>query len=243
MAIFKEFRPFYQLDRPKGRRLVVPDIHGCYGTLLNLMNEISLTKDDQLFFLGDFIDRGPLSGAVLDYVINLQRMDYQVYPLRGNHEQMLLDAARLDPVSVLNQYLDFNNTRDLLDGNNDIKPQYVEFMDKLPYYYELEDYYLVHAGFNFTVENPFTEYDDMIWIRKFSANKRLLKEKKLIHGHTPTNLDDIKYAIDEKKPVIPLDNGCVYYNSYAVGLPNWNMGNLLCFDLDSLEIKIFPYDD
>ncbi|MBT29955.1 MAG: serine/threonine protein phosphatase [Thalassobius sp.] len=243
MAAFKEFRPFYQLDKPKGRRLVVPDIHGCYGTLLNLMNEINLTKDDQLFFLGDFIDRGPLSGAVLDYVINLQNMDYQVYPLRGNHEQMLLDAARLDPVSVLHQYLDFNNTRDLLDGSRDIKPKYVEFMDKLPYYYELEDYYLVHAGFNFTVENPFTEYDDMIWIRKFSASKRFLKEKKLIHGHTPTNLHDIKYAIEEKKSVIPLDNGCVYYNSYALDIPDWNMGNLLCFDLDSLELMVFPYDD
>lgn len=52
--MFNEFRPFYQLNKPKGRRLVISDIHGCYGTLLDLIQKIQLTKADQLFFFGRF---------------------------------------------------------------------------------------------------------------------------------------------------------------------------------------------
>ena len=244
MAIFEEFRPFYQLNKPKkGRRLVIPDIHGCYCTLLGLIKEINLTKDDHLFFLGDFIDRGPLSNAVLDDVMNLHELGFNIFPLRGNHEQMLLDAERMDPVNVLYQYLEFNNTKDLLDESNGIKSQYIEFMDMLPYYYELEDFYLVHAGFNFNVENPFLEYDDMIWIRNYSANSRILKGKKVVHGHTPKNLEDIKDAIERDKMVIPLDNGCVYYNAYGMDISEWNLGNLLCLNLDTMELTVKPYDD
>jgi len=240
--MFSEFRPFYQLNKPKGRRLVIPDIHGCYATLLDLIQKIKLTKADQLFFLGDFIDRGPLSAAVLDFVFNLHELGFQIHPLRGNHEEMLLDSAKLDARNTLHQYLDFNNTKDLLDTDREINPKYLQFMENLPYYYELEDFYLAHAGFNFNHREPLKAYDDMIWIRDFTPNKHLLKDRKLVHGHTPTSLNIIKEAIRNDDPVIPLDNGCVFYQN-VVAIEGYEIGNLLCLDLDTFELYIQPYSE
>lgn len=240
--MFNEFRPYYQLNKPKGRRWVIPDIHGCYGTLLSILSKIRLTKNDHLFLLGDFIDRGPLSAAVLDHIFNLHELGFQVYPLRGNHEEMLLDAVKLDPNNVLTKYLDFNNTTDLLNLNREVESNYLSFMETLPFYYELEDFYLVHAGFNFNVAKPFIAYDDMIWIRNFTPNKRLLNGKRLIHGHTPTSLGLIQDAIFKNEIVIPLDNGCVYYQNEVI-IPGYEIGNLLALNLDTLELIIQPYDE
>ena len=240
--MFNEFRPYYQLNKPKGKRWVIPDIHGCYGTLLALLNKIKPTKKDHLFFLGDFIDRGPLSAAVLDHIFNLDELGFQVYPLRGNHEEMLLDAAKLDPRNVLLQYLEYNNTTDLLDREREIDKRYISFMETLPFYYELEDFYLVHAGFNFNAADPFKVFDDMVWIRDFTPNKRFLKGKKLVHGHTPTSLNVIKESISGDKDLIPLDNGCVFYQN-GINIPGYEIGNLLGLNLDTLELVVQPYDD
>lgn len=192
--------------------------------------------------MGDFIDRGPLSAAVLDYILNLHELGFQVHPLRGNHEEMLLDSAKLDAKNTLMQYLDFNNTKDLLDARREINVKYIKFMENLPYYYELEDFFLVHAGLNFNCKAPLKAYDDMLWIRDFTPNKHFLKNRKLIHGHTPTNLNIIKEAIYNAYAVIPLDNGCVFYQN-VVAIEGYEIGNLLCLDLDTFELHIQPYND
>jgi len=240
--MFEEFRPYYQLNKPKGTRWVIPDIHGCYGTLLAILNKIELTKEDHLFFLGDFIDRGPLSAAVLDHLFNLHDLGFQIFPLRGNHEEMLLDAAKLDPRNVVLQYLEYNNTKDLLNSEREIDSKYISFMERLPFYYELEDFFLVHAGFNFNVKNPLASYEEMIWIRNFTPNEKILRGKRMIYGHTPTGLSVIKKAISNKNTAIPLDNGCVFYEN-SLALPGYEIGNLLCFNLDTQELIVQPYDD
>ncbi len=45
---------------PTGQRWVISDIHGYAQTFQTLVREkIKLTRNDQLFLLGDYIDRGP----------------------------------------------------------------------------------------------------------------------------------------------------------------------------------------
>lgn len=76
------------------RRLIaIGDIHGQYEMLLELIAKIAPQSDDQLVFLGDYIDRGPNSPAVLDWLISFKQQWPQTIVLRGNHEQMLLDAV------------------------------------------------------------------------------------------------------------------------------------------------------
>lgn len=74
------------------RILAIGDVHGCLTALDTLLGHVRPTPDDQLVFLGDYIDRGPDSKGVLDRLIELKR-SRDVVCLRGNHEVMMLAAA------------------------------------------------------------------------------------------------------------------------------------------------------
>ena len=72
----------------QNRRIVIGDVHGHYDTLVALLDSISPTTNDEVYFLGDLIDRGPKSAQVVDLV-----MRNQFKCLRGNHEEMMLDVV------------------------------------------------------------------------------------------------------------------------------------------------------
>ncbi|UZR94652.1 metallophosphoesterase family protein [Chondrinema litorale] len=219
-----------KVQKPEtGRRFVISDIHGCYHSFKQLLKTINLQKEDQLFLLGDYIDRGPNSSGVLNLVIKLIQSGFQVFPLRGNHEQMLLDLEGQDE-EVIHWSLSRNNAIDLLESQGKIRQTYLEFCSRLPYIYDLGDYYLVHAGINFNSRKPFKNYEDMLWIRDFEVKEKLLQGKQIVHGHTPIELTYIKNAVKNKSSVIPLDNGCVFSGEYA------GLGKLLCLELNSGEI-------
>ncbi|MGE4545406.1 MAG: metallophosphoesterase family protein [Pedobacter sp.] len=74
------------------RLIAVGDIHGCIDQLKNLIAKINPCPKDQLVFLGDYIDRGPDSRGVLEFLIDFQKQFPQTVYLRGNHEQLFLDA-------------------------------------------------------------------------------------------------------------------------------------------------------
>ena len=69
------------------------DIHGYLDVLKEKMELIDLSGDNILIFLGDYIDRGPNSREVLEYIKNLQDKygENKVIVLKGNHEAMFLD--------------------------------------------------------------------------------------------------------------------------------------------------------
>lgn len=79
----------------RGRDLVVGDVHGCFSKLAAALADVGFNPDagDRLFLLGDLVDRGPESAAVLDW---LDRPG--VFAIRGNHEEMaeLFAAGQLD---------------------------------------------------------------------------------------------------------------------------------------------------
>ena len=71
------------------QRWIIPDIHGCAQTVKVLLeNMLKVTKHDQLYFLGDYIDRGPDGKGVIDYLMHLQKEEYNVHFIKGNHEDM-----------------------------------------------------------------------------------------------------------------------------------------------------------
>lgn len=235
----KEIPKSLFVPKPKeGRRLVIPDIHGCYRTLEVLLERIQLTKADQLFFLGDYISRGESSAKVLDMIMDLQKNGFQVYALRGNHEDMLLDCVKNRPyeLSWLNNKLHFD---DLLTSKKELKAKYLGFLNSLYYYIELDDFFLAHAGFDFSKLDPFEDYESMLWIREFTYDARKAKGKRIVHGHTTKPLIVIREALVNGVEVIPLDNGCVYLNEKP------QRGHLLCLDLDSEELvmekRVMPF--
>jgi serine/threonine protein phosphatase 1 len=215
-----------------GRQLVIPDIHACPKTFKKLVKKIGLTKNDHLFLLGDYINKGFDSAGVIDYILELMERGFQILPLRGNHEEMLLQSHReviKKGVGVLH-VSSSSKLAQLRGAEGKILPKYLTFFQNLPYYYELDKFYLVHAGFNTESKFPFRDYETMLWTKEFEGNLEKTNGKMVIVGHTPEYIQFIYRDLDINKALIRLDNGCVYKNK-------WFLGKLLCLDLNSWELK------
>ena len=79
------------------RQFTISDIHGCNISFNALLDQIGLTTADELFLLGDYIDRGPDSKGVLDTIIGLRSNGYKVRCLMGNHDEAILKARNNRP--------------------------------------------------------------------------------------------------------------------------------------------------
>lgn len=215
-------------------RFALTDVHGCALTLKALVQEqLNLRKEDELYILGDLVNKGPDSKGVIDYIVQLQKDGYQVKCLRGNHDQMLIDAfhkgdkaTNLSPVEKELTLQSFG-----ISDYDELPKKYYRFLNNLHYYLELPDFFLVHAGFDFSNKNIFKNKDAMLNIRDYKVNWDALQNKRLLHGHTPTALYSIKKAITHNDQRINLDAGCVYYK-------NAPFGNLIALNLDSMELMV-----
>lgn len=223
------------------RRFVIGDIHGCLKTLRKLVEErITLNKKDIIYFVGDFIDRGPDSKGVLDYIFRLMSDGYRIYSVRGNHEEMLLESLS-DPKFLVNwmyngaemTLLSFGLDPGIFltsETVHQIPDKYIQQIEKLPYFIELEDYLIVHAGFNFHMPDPFLDHHAMIWSRDMMYDPEKADHRTVIHGHTPVSLDEIRQTVEDPGAgLINIDAGCVY-TEYP------DLGNLAAFDLDNREL-------
>ena len=76
------------MQDPK-RKIIIGDIHGCIDELKSLVSKIAITSNDELFFIGDLIDKGPDSVAVVKYVYALSKKNKTILIL-GNHEEKFL---------------------------------------------------------------------------------------------------------------------------------------------------------
>ncbi len=227
------------------KKWVIPDIHGCAYTLQILVeNQIEPSKDDMLIFLGDYIDRGPDSKGVIDYIMGLETQGYHVKALLGNHEDYCIQAWEVDrkKSSLLGIRLRSPEQREwekrggketlksfAAKSPRNIPEKYIDWMRKLDYYFEVDDFIISHAGFNFEIDDPFEDKYSMIWIREFDVKPEKIKNKRLIHGHVPVHLDLIYQAIQSKtSKFIALDNG--------IYVPKRNgFGNLVALELTEME--------
>ena len=125
----------YEIPPAQARRFAVPDIHGCNKTFQALLDRIQLTTNDQLFLLGDYIDRGPDSVGVLDTILRLKEEGYSVFPLRGNHEQMLIESITTLPRNVLLFHKE-ENMEGLLVDEDTVADKYKDLLLNLPYYFK-----------------------------------------------------------------------------------------------------------
>ena len=81
------------------RKILIGDVHGCSGELRELVERLRLQSSDHVIFLGDLIDKGPDSRAVLDMILALRDQTCQVTNLLGNHEEKFLRWLRHEELS------------------------------------------------------------------------------------------------------------------------------------------------
>jgi serine/threonine protein phosphatase 1 len=219
------------LSKEKKREIVIGDIHGCYKTFNKLIFCIlEISKEDNIYLLGDYIDRGPNSKEVIDLILTLQEEGYHFYPIMGNHEKLLIDS-----LYSTESFLDWIENGCLKTLNSfgivrvyDLEEKYINFFSNLPYFIKLDKYVLVHGGINLSIEDPYQDTNSMVWIRTETGDIEKKLGRRVIAGHTPLPIDEIKKSLD--KPKIYLDGGCVYYKRYK------GLGNLCALDLNKMEL-------
>ncbi len=201
-------------------RYVIGDIHGCADELRRLVEALPLTRGDQLVFLGDYVDRGPDSNAVVSYLISLQGLANQVEVvfLRGNHEDMFLSYLGIGGHHG-DMFL-INGGKATLEsyglGPDDlsaekalsvIPAEQLNFFGELQNYYLMDSFLCVHAGIH--PEKPLAEQSDeeLLWIRSTFIYQSHSLPYTVLFGHTPqpTVLYDLPYKVG-------LDTGLVYGN-------------------------------
>ena len=197
------------------RQFAISDIHGCARTFRALVQQLELTTIDELYLLGDYIDRGPDSKGVLDYIFQLQQLGIEITCLRGNHEQLMIEAS--ENTYNLNNWLanggDVTLRSFAVSSTQEIPYAYRKFIQELPYYYELDDYILVHAGLNFELPDPLEGMHSMLWIKNWydDIDMNWLDGQIIVHGHQPRVRDELEAQLVNlaQLPVIAIDNGCV----------------------------------
>ena len=226
------------------QRWIIPDIHGCPHTLQALLeNLLKVTKHDLLYFLGDYIDRGPDSKGVIDYLMHLQEEEYNVLFIKGNHEDMCVKAYEADQKRRLfggkcQEQKDWETVgaKATLESfgvkhPREIPQLYIDWMNACIPYIELEEYILVHAGMNFNIDDPFEDLKSMMWTRRFKVDFGKTHGKKIVHGHIPVDYSFINLVIENADlyDFIALDNGV-----FVTDRPS--LGNLTAFNPDTKEI-------
>lgn len=190
----------------------IGDIHGCYDKLRTLMDKIPIDMTrDTLVFIGDYIDRGPRSFDVVDYLVNMQQLFPEIVFLKGNHEDMLqrylsgedrltflMNGGRL----TLEDYLDHAGQ----NQDSPIPEEHRQFFNRLRTSYESEDYIFVHAGLRPKIPLARQAQKDMVWIRQKFIYSDYDFGKRVIFGHTPFNEPYVK------SNKIGIDTGAVYGN-------------------------------
>lgn len=227
---------------------IIPDIHGCIKTLRRLIDcKLGVTINDKLYFLGDYIDRGPDSAGVVDYLINLKESGFNVNFLLGNHEQMLLDS--FDSKANLNIWLQNSGLvtlksygiKTLSKHNilNSIPSKHFDFYKELkPYCIVNEKYVLVHGGINYTSENPFGDINEILWSRFDQVPDDFMPSYIFICGHNLRPIDFIIRDIQlRQKRIFRLDAGCVFKGFLpgtgyltALNIDKWELDFVECID-------------
>jgi len=230
------------------KRWVIPDIHGCAKTVTSLVSDlIKPMRSDELYFLGDYVDRGPDSKGVIDFIRRMQKEGYNVTALRGNHEDFMVELydAEMNSTNAWwhnvwskkhKIWLEIGGRPTLSSFQashiRDVPVDYIDWMRDLRYYVELDRFVLVHAGFNFSIDNPYDDLQSMLWLREYEIKPEKIGGRRIIHGHVPVNMDLITQAIKSSVfKFIDLDNG-----PYLSG--KGGFGNLVALEINSMEMVI-----
>lgn len=210
----------------------IGDVHGCFDALLALEERIATDAAAQMerrpliLYLGDYVDRGPASSAVIDHLSKERHADgIERIALCGNHDDAFLNFI-FDPAQN-RRWLDFGGDAtlhsyglelgDYLDRDDGLQAlgealrtrvpaHHVAFLQALPIALLSGDRLFVHAGIQPGVPLPAQQDHDLIWIREPFLSEGPGLPLTVIHGHTAG-----------REPVFGKGRICIDTTCYATG--------------------------
>lgn len=228
---------------------VMSDIHGEYEKFMQMLSRIDLSPNDELFILGDIVDRGADPVKILKYIIDKPN----IIPLLGNHEAMALSVLRRLNVEITAEncesHIDTETIENIMDymqegGDTTLKDfkqlppaereMLISFMEDFSLYETVDvgdaSFILVHAGLgNFGKDKKLSEYtpEELLGMRPVCDGQRfdfgLDSPVYIVAGHTPTKLICGKWEIYRDACNIYIDCGAVFG------------GRLACLRLDDMK--------
>lgn len=199
---------------PNGIRLyAIGDVHGRHDLLAAMHRRIESeleykpSADWRIVHLGDYVDRGPDSKGVIDFLIAAQKRDPRNLMLAGNHDIGFLDFLDVpDPDGLFMRYggvqtaqsygVDltgdaswFGKAEAVRRGHqaliNAVPQAHVDFLRSLQLSLISGDFFFCHAGIRPDVPLESQSPQDLVWIRDVFHNHPGLYPKVIVHGHTP----------------------------------------------------------
>jgi len=202
---------------PEGMRVyAIGDVHGRLDLLRELADKISgdlhsaSASQINAIFLGDYVDRGPQSAAVIEELAQ-GVFPVPVVALRGNHEDILLRF--LEDESVLDSWRKFGgletlhsygvSVADPIRGGGykaardafrqAIPESHVQFLKNTSPSVSFGDYFFCHAGVKPGVPLELQSTQDLLWIRDEFLEYPGAFGKVVVHGHTPTPVPEQRF--------------------------------------------------
>ena len=196
-----------------GRTFAIGDIHGDLAHVFRLMASFpALVASDTVVFMGDYVDRGPQSAEVIDFIRKLPvQTAAKVVALRGNHEDAWLrvidrgwpEFVLPPPNGCLAALRSFTGGEapeenemaegaelDMMLSGSFFPEDVVTWMRDLPYWYEDDHAIYVHAGLpsgpkGFLRPEEVKAKIALLWCRD-EAFFRDYRGKLVVFGHTAT---------------------------------------------------------
>jgi serine/threonine protein phosphatase 1 len=196
------------------RVYVIGDIHGRADLLDRLIDSIAQDAGDDAgdcltVTVGDYIDRGPASAAVLDRLV-ARPFPTAHFALKGNHEVLLerfikqpetardwrhwggletLHSYGVD-VSAVMRGKEYELAAARLEAA--MPPTHIDFLASLQLSLTVGRYFICHAGVRPGVPLDRQDEDDLLWIREEFLNSRADFGKIIVHGHTPAREPELR---------------------------------------------------
>lgn len=190
-----------------GATYAIGDVHGCLKELVALERQI--VEDSARFegpkllvMLGDYVDRGPDSAAVIDHLLAPPPKTFERICLQGNHE--VLAAAYLDAPQSRSSWFELGGLETLQSyglstsamakgGPSRLKQavrayvpnDHVDFLRERPWTVSIPGWLFVHAGVKPGVPLERQTASDLLWIREEFLNADAPYPDRVVHGHTP----------------------------------------------------------
>lgn len=210
----------------------IGDVHGCLAPLLALEERIRVDAASRmadqplLLYLGDYVDRGPASRAVIEHLAKRDHGDgIERIALCGNHDDTFLKFI-FNPHQHL-RWLDYGGDATLRSYGLDLAdysdrdeamhalgtalrqavPQHhIDFLQDMPIALTSGDRLFVHAGIMPGIPLARQEDHDLIWIREPFLSEGPGLPLTVIHGHTAG-----------REPVFGKGRICIDTTCYATG--------------------------
>lgn len=190
---------------------VISDIHGEYDKFMKLLDIIHFSDEDTLYVLGDVVDRGEHPVKVLLWMME----HFNVIPIVGNHEQMMMECMPLlsrevkDENAIKDFEKEFNadmfqklyawqrnggiaTTDELSRLDNDTRRDVMDYVLEFSYYEKVcvngQKYLLVHGGLdNYKPDRDIDDYslEELVWTRA-DYDVTYFDDVITVTGHTPT---------------------------------------------------------